>query len=186
MRDLNSYELTDTEKAYRKKMEKDGWTFSDDGLQMWKRRENGSMACESVPLGETETQQQFKDDCDANIILPRLAKEFGSDIPRFTTKTGVYGDFTEIGDYRQAVETVMKADSLFNDLPAQTRLKFDNDPHKLVEYLADPANMQESIDLGLRMRPESQPVNETVEQLKQLNENIKASTKSRKSKSDEE
>lgn len=137
------------------------YNYSQDGTQRWYRRLDGSIDVESVPVGATKTQQQFKDDTDVNIILDRLMKT--GEMPKFQSKSGVFGDFTEIGDYQQAMDTVLAADEAFMDLPAPLRKRFDNDPQKLLDFLADPINIDESRKLGLRNEaappvvPDAQP-----------------------------
>lgn len=151
----------------------DGWHYSQDGIRRWKKRDDGSVAEEMVPQGISLTDQQFIPDCDVNLILSRIAKT--GQMPANFGATGVYGDFSEIQDYQESLHTIMRAKELFGDLPAQIRQKFQNDPQKLIDYLNDPANLKESVDLGLRVRTDApDPV---VEQLQALNENVKKSAK---------
>lgn len=48
-----------------------------------------------------------------------------------------YGDFTGVSDYRSAIEAIRKADADFLELPAEVRSRFDNDPQKLLEVVAN-------------------------------------------------
>ncbi|QCQ84880.1 internal scaffolding protein [Blackfly microvirus SF02] len=149
----------------------DLWTYSEDRLQRWRKAPDGSPSptiVESVPQGESMTRQEFKDDCDVNVILERITKT--GQMPTFQSKTGTYGDFTEVGDYQSAIDTVMKADKMFNEIPASLRLKFENDPQKLITYLDDPNNIEESINLGLR-NPPNQP-DPILTELKTLNQTL--------------
>jgi len=92
------------------------------------------------------TKQEFTASCDPNVILERVAR--GQDI-NLTAKPR-YGDFTDVPvDYHTALNVVTKTQQLFNQLPAQIRAKMDNDPSKFMDYLNNPANTQEAIELGL-------------------------------------
>lgn len=153
-------------------LRKDGWYYSEDGTKRWKKREDGSVAAESVPVGITMTDQQFIKDCDVNEILARILKT--GQMPANFGVTGVYGDFSEIGDYQESLHVIMEADKKFMSLPVHIRQKFENDPQKLMDYLADPANIKESVDLGLRQRTDSpDPV---LEHLAAINETLKVKT----------
>lgn len=161
--------------------EKDGWYYSEDKIRRWKKREDGSVAEEMVPQGVTLTDQQFIKDCDVNEILAKIAKT--KQMPTNFGVTGVYADFTEVQDYQESLHTVMRAQESFNELPAHIRQKFQNDPSQLISYLKDPANIQESVELGLRVRTNiPDPV---VEQLAELNRNVLNNSKKKPIKEDD-
>ena len=44
---------------------------------------------------------------------------------------------------------VLKADEMFNDLPSRARRHFDNDPAKFLDFVQDPKNHEQLVDLGL-------------------------------------
>lgn len=155
----------------------DGWFYSDDGFQRWKRRKDGSVDCESVPVGESMTKQEFKDDCDVNVILKRILKT--GEMPKFMSSSGTYGDFSEMPSYREAMDIVNSARDLFMELPAEVRLRFENDPQALMDYLADPKNDEEALRLGLRVKVDiaKDPV---VEGLNAVNETLKSTLAKKK------
>lgn len=93
-------------------------------------------------------QQNFKDDCDINVLMERF-KVTG--VMPAGVRVPTYGDFTGVSDYRSAVEAVMRASDQFMSLPANVRSRFDNDPQKFLEFCADPANKDEAIRLGLAL-----------------------------------
>lgn len=98
------------------------------------------------------TQQSAKDECDVNVIIDRVKR--GADIPSATVNPPMYGDFTVIPtDLRECLNTVRQADELFMSLDAKVRRRFDNDPALMLDFLNDPANRQEAIDLGLVAAP---------------------------------
>lgn len=115
-------------------------------------------------------QQQFKDECDVNHIMNQYKKT--GEITHLNSKTGVYADFTEIGEYQHMLNTINEADRAFEELPSKLRARFENDPQKLIEYLQDPENVEESIKLGLRVKQEPPPKDPMLEQLEQINQNL--------------
>lgn len=60
-----------------------------------------------------------------------------------------YGDFSEAGDLQTQFERVSEAFEAFAELPAKIRARFDNDPVMLVQFLEDPANIPEGVEIGL-------------------------------------
>lgn len=66
----------------------------------------------------------------------------------------VYGDFTEVGDYHTMQIKMARVSQAFDLLPAKVRARFENDPAKIIEFLADLKNDQEAISLGLKPKAE--------------------------------
>lgn len=98
----------------------------------------------------SRTKQSFKKDCDVNEIMKRFKNVNGQD---FLTRYqgyfgGQFGDFSEIGDYRSALNQIKRAQEFFDGLPAKVRARFQNDPGTLIEFLDNPANRDEAISLG--------------------------------------
>jgi hypothetical protein len=75
---------------------------------------------------DTRTKQSMKDDCDVNMIVARFKN--GESITHVTDKVAQYADVSEVGDYREALENVRITHSMFMELSAEDRAKFDNDP----------------------------------------------------------
>lgn len=81
----------------------------------------------------------------------------------------VFGDFsTSPTDYLDAQVKLRNADQAFASLPALVRDRFANDPVQLLTFLADPANFDEAVRLGLAVpRPEekvgTEPATKVVE-----------------------
>lgn len=103
---------------------------------------------------ESLAVQSAKEECDINTIVHRfgLTGELPAEVsvPRS-------GDFTEITDYKSAMDAIKKADSGFMELPPQLRSKFDNDPQKLLEFMEDGRNYDEAVRLGLVNKPVEVP-----------------------------
>lgn len=118
--------------------------------------------------GESMAQQQFKAQCDVNKIMAKF-KKTGSVTHLRNRAEGVYADLVDAPDYRQAMDTVVKANEAFAALPAATRQRFGNDPHAMISFLANPENVKEAVKLGLmevHATKESDPVVEEIAALR--------------------
>lgn len=94
------------------------------------------------------TQQQFKEDADLNTIVRRYGIDAGP-IPPPAIDPRYYGDFSNAPDYRTALDTVRTAQQRFDELPAELRQRFYNDPIRLWEFVNNPANAEEAVKLKL-------------------------------------
>jgi phage internal scaffolding protein len=95
---------------------------------------------------ERITEQSHKDACDVNILMDKLKK--GLPIDSSLYKEGKYG-YVEPQTYSEALIALRNAKDAFDDLPAKVRQRFDNDPAKLLEFIADDKNREEAEKLGL-------------------------------------
>lgn len=97
----------------------------------------------------TLAQQHAAEECDINYIVERFGVT--GQLPPHDGPLPTYGDFTGIGDYRDALDAVMKADEAFMALPAKVRETFDNDPALFVDFCSstDPKDRSLAIELGL-------------------------------------
>lgn len=66
-----------------------------------------------------------------------------------------FGDFTSVHDFHTAQNILAESTQLFEQLPAQLRKRFENDPGQMLEFLGDENNREEAIKLGLVANPES-------------------------------
>ncbi len=103
------------------------------------------------------TEQHHKDSCDINKIMGRYRKT--GVIDHLNKHGPLYGEIPSIG-LQEATEIVEKADEMFNDLPSHIRNKFDNKPGEFLDFVQDPANLEEMRELGLSK--EDAPVVEKV------------------------
>lgn len=107
-------------------------------------RENGTFY---VPQYEKSlTVQAPADEVDINKIMARVLK--GHTVLT-SAGTPFYGDVSEFDGLQDALIKVQEADELFMQYPAELRSKFENDPVKFVDFMMDPANLDEAIKLGL-------------------------------------
>lgn len=92
------------------------------------------------------TKQSFKAECDINNIMARFLKTGLLDFvqknePRYLDTTGF--------DYQSAQFKVAGAKSMFMELPAALRARFDNEPANFLYFMADERNREEAQQLGL-------------------------------------
>lgn len=80
----------------------------------------------------SRTKQEFKEECNINNLVNRWLKAGAPPLP----ETGeIYGDFTNVGDFMQAVTAVQAVEDIFASLPSAIRAASDNSPAKLIEML---------------------------------------------------
>lgn len=91
-------------------------------------------------------QQQFRDECDINVILERF--NVTGQLP-VVPLNPEFGDFTGVYDYQSALNAVMAAEESFDALPARVRERFGNDPAAFVDFCLDESNREEIRQLGL-------------------------------------
>lgn len=133
----------------------------------------------------TLTQEQFGEETDVNNIIRKYRSM--DEVPAHlkNTATGVYGDFSEIPSYQEALHIAARAEEAFMALPSKLRLMFNNDPQQLMDYLDDPKNLEDSIQRGLRTRPTPEK-NPVLDKLNEISENTKPSKKTQPKKENPE
>jgi hypothetical protein len=99
------------------------------------------------------TKQEFKNDCDPNILISRYLK--GEPLPTSSIQAA-FIDCPDIGSFQEAFEQVSMASDLFNELPADLRNRFDNDAMRFADFASDPSNHSELVKLGLAVPRQQQ------------------------------
>lgn len=102
------------------------------------------------------TQQHHAESADLNVIIARFGLKDAS-IPAAAADPFYYGDFSDVPDFRQALDNTRDAIERFNRLPAAIRSRFNNDPVLLYDFVTNEANAEESVRLGL-LTKENLPV----------------------------
>lgn len=99
----------------------------------------------------SRTKQSFKDECDINLIMKRFKNVMGAEyLNRYQGYlSGEFGDFSNVMDYRSAIDQIEQARGVFGALPAKVRARFENDPAQFLDFVQNPANANELVDLGL-------------------------------------
>jgi len=92
------------------------------------------------------TQQDFADECDINSIMARYQK---TGVLDFTSRfEPQYGDATG-HDFQAAMDTVVKANEMFANLPSNIRDRFLNSPSHFLDFINDENNAAEAAKMGL-------------------------------------
>jgi len=110
------------------------------------RNENGDMVVTKIP-STCKVQKQFRDMTDINAIMAKYQR--GEAITHLNKRRGVYGDFSQVSDYRSSLDIVINAQKAFMGLPSRVRKRFQNDPQGVIDFVSDPKNYNEAVELGL-------------------------------------
>jgi phage internal scaffolding protein len=95
---------------------------------------------------QTLAKQEFKDECDINNVMLQYART--GELP-YTTAKPSFGDFRNARTYQESMNLIIEAQNSFKELPAMVRAQFNNDPSELIDFLNNPANKDQAIELGL-------------------------------------
>ncbi|WNK13691.1 MAG: internal scaffolding protein [Microvirus sp.] len=121
-------------------------------------------------LGEVSlTQQSASDETDINTIVRRFG--LTGELPD-TFRAPQYGDFTEVVDYQTAMNAVRAAEESFMSLPGEVRYEFNNDPQRLMEFLANDGNREKAREMGL-LQPAPEVTRDAVKAIDELAEMLK-------------
>lgn len=122
-------------------------------------RQNGTRRVQSVPVGESKTEQTHRSAVNINKIVAKARKG----VPvRINKGTGLYGDFSSGMDYQAAMEAIADAQLDFMSLPSSVRERFRNDVGQLLDFISDPENEEKARELGLLPEKEQeQPIGPT-------------------------
>lgn len=101
-----------------------------------------------LPDGKMEyyTEQDHKDTCDINKIIRKYDKT--GLITHISSMEAKFGDLTGM-EFKAMQDKVAGAKSMFEALPGKIKQRFDYMPEKLLEFMDDPKNRPEAIELGL-------------------------------------
>lgn len=113
--------------------------------------------------GKGRTVQSLSEETDINKIMGKY-RDTGI-INHVNLQTPVYADFSNVQDYHTARNALLKAQEIFDSLPARVRARVENDPGKLIEFAENPDNAEELVELGLKnpITPRQEPASATEE-----------------------
>ena len=100
----------------------------------------------STSFSASLTEQSHLESTDINKIFHASKHSPELLIPEIPP---TFGDFSNVADFTEMQNRVADAISGFEALPAETRAFFEHKPANLVEFMNDPANVQDAIDMGL-------------------------------------
>lgn len=83
------------------------------------------------------TKQAFKDETDIQKIMARA--DIAGTISHLQKYEGVYADYSDF-DFHEQTERLTQGRMIFDDLPAEVRKEFGQDPQAFFNYVNDPAN----------------------------------------------
>lgn len=101
-----------------------------------------ALECKDASL----TRQEFAEECDINTIVRRFG--LTGEVP-VNVRMPMHGDFQELVTFQDAMNALISAQKAFEQMPANVRARFGNDPGVFVDFCSDPANVDEAIKLGL-------------------------------------
>ncbi len=111
-------------------------------------RKDGDRTAVQLSFPETgRTKQSFLDECDVNFIMNKWKRT--GQLPPTHDRPASYGDFSNVGDYMQAKNSMLESDQAFAALPSWMRQRFMNDPAELIAFVDAPENLEEARKLGL-------------------------------------
>lgn len=118
--------------------------------------------CSDLP---SLTQQQFLEESDINNIIARYRVQ---GVVNSSGRQPMYGDFTNLPSYQEALDIVNRGADIFMSLSSDIRGRFDNDPSKFLEFANDKSNVDDLIKWGLVPKPDvrSATLDDVVEVLK--------------------
>lgn len=101
--------------------------------------------------------QSFAKDADINNIMKKYEVTGVLVDPRFVNENRAprFGDYSDIPDFAVIQQRVIDARADFMTLPADVRARFQNDVGEALEFVADPANLEEAVKL--HMIPDTNP-----------------------------
>lgn len=107
--------------------------------------------------GRSRTHQSFSKDADINVIMGRYRKTGVLVDPSLisSARAPKFGDFSDLPDYALMMNRMLQAQHDFLTLPASVRARFDNDVAKCLDFVADSANIEESV--SLKLLPDTHP-----------------------------
>lgn len=103
------------------------------------------------------TKQSFKEECDLNLLVKRFRDNNADIFDQFSKySAGEYGDFSQIVDYRTALDQVKQANESFAQLPAKVRQFFNNSAEYFLDFCQDSNNIDTLKELGLAHKSPTQ------------------------------
>lgn len=112
-------------------------------------------------VGESLTQQHFAKEQDVRNIIKQYDRTgLISNVQRGIAQ---YGDFSEVNEYREAMDIVINANNTFAKLPSDVRQRFGNDAGAFMEFATNPQNADEMVRMGLAKAPKVEEVIESSE-----------------------
>lgn len=98
------------------------------------------------PEGVSRTKQSDAELYDPNVIMAKFKKTRVQ--PVFPERQALFGDFSSVPEFTEALNIVTRAQEQFAALPAKARARFGNDVRLFLDFIK-PENAKELNELGL-------------------------------------
>lgn len=155
---------------------------SQQKIKVITKRPDGSTRVATINSEHSKTDQQFAKDCDINEIVRKFKKT--GQLTHLSKKQGVYADVSQVPDLLTAYEQITIAENAFADLPSDVRLKFSNNPQEMINFLTNPQNHDEAVQLGLLVPPKQKNDDLNDDKSSMAQKNQKTTTASNQKKLD--
>lgn len=94
----------------------------------------------------TLTKLSMQEETNINNIMAKYVKT--GHLEHVKEHQNNYG-FADSIDFQTAMETITTAQTMFDDLPAETRKRFQNEPGQFLDFVQDANNLPEMEKMGL-------------------------------------
>ncbi len=101
---------------------------------------------QTVFVDDGRTKQAMQDECNINKIMEKFVRTGA--VEHSNRHAGSYG-FATSESFHDSMNIVAKGESMFNELPAAIRSRFNNDVGLFLDFVQSPDNIGEMVDLGL-------------------------------------
>lgn len=101
-------------------------------------------------------EQNHKAECDINQIIKRHGIDLIQKTNLLKSQEFQFDDVTG-NDFQEAMFKLSKAQESFDSLPSLIRKKFDNNPAMFLDFVQNPDNITEMVELGLANAPAPEP-----------------------------
>lgn len=124
---------------------------------------------------EKRALQEFRQDTNIRNIYKKyrkagqnpLAGGFCPEDQQFLSRfASNCSDVSEVPvDYHQLCENKKRIEAAVDSLPGLVKKRFGNDPQRIIEFVSDPNNREEAIELGLIQPPVEDPPKKVGEKI---------------------
>lgn len=94
----------------------------------------------------SKTQKSKKNLGDINYLIKRANK---TGVMPVVSSKPIFADVSSLGDYHDMLNKGLAAKRAFEALPQDFRKRVKNDPKKAIEFIEDPNNTLEAVELGV-------------------------------------
>lgn len=127
---------------------RDGNELDSEGFKL-----PGLFSVDCSQGGKTKSDQA--DQTDIYKMIERAKR--GGDLTHIALGIAKYGDFSQAPSFGEAMQQMIEAQLLFDQLPSKLRKRFENEPEQLTAFVMDPENLDELVDLGLAEKTPAPP-----------------------------